>query len=87
MPIYKPSSSAIFRQVDDFMIALNLECGKYFTMNEVASRMWAVLTAMNSVEETAAAIMAEYEVVADEVHKDLGQLIADLEANDLAAFM
>lgn len=84
MAIYKPSPAAVFRQVDEQIIALDLESGEYYTMNEVAARMWTVLTTTQSFEETVAAIVSEYDVEPEQVEQDLTALIADLAANALA---
>lgn len=83
MPTYTPSPSAVFRQVDDQIIALHLESGEYFTMNAVAARMWTLLTATHSIDETVTAIIDEYDVTREQVERELAQLITDLAANDL----
>lgn len=83
MAIYQPSPSAVFRQVNDQIIALHLESGEYFTMNEVASRMYTVLTTTDSFDETVAAVVEEYEAAPEQVERDLAELIAHLAATDL----
>jgi glycerophosphoryl diester phosphodiesterase len=82
---YEPSPSAVFRQIDDQIIALNLETGEYFTMNEMAARMWTVLTETGSLEATVEVIISEFEVSAEEAGKDLEGLIAELRAQGLLA--
>lgn len=80
---FELSPSAVFRQIDDQIIALNLETGEYFTMNEMAARMWQVLTRTGSVEATVQAIVSEYDAGANDVRRDLQELIGDLTRHGL----
>ena len=77
------SEQALFRQLDDGAIALNLDTGSYYALNEVGARMWALLVEGDSSAEVVETIVAEFEVTREQVEIDLSKLIKELEANGL----
>ncbi|GAH35249.1 unnamed protein product [marine sediment metagenome] len=69
--------------MDGAIIALNLNTGQYYTLNETGTRMWTLLADLGSLDDTVGAIEAEYDVTRDRASRDLTGLIEDLMANDL----
>jgi hypothetical protein len=82
---FRPTDQALVKPLDEGAIALNLQTGEYYTLNEVAARMWALLVEGNSQDEVIQAIVAEYDVSAAEVSGDLAQLIHELKEQNLVA--
>lgn len=73
----------VFRKIDDAVVALNLDSGQYYTLNEVGSRMWILLDEQRSQESIVDDIVSEYDVAHENVERDLLNLLEDLKQNDL----
>lgn len=80
---FKVTEDTVFREVDDTVIALNLNSGQYFTLNEVGSRMWAFIAEQLATDAIINTIVAEYDVTHQQVEKDLFDLLVELKANGL----
>ena len=73
----------LFRDVAGEAVVLNLETGKYFGLDEVGTRMWALLAEHGRVETAYRTLLGEYEVNAEQLESDLFKLIDDLAAHEL----
>ena len=73
----------LFRDVAGEAVILNLETGKYFGLDGVGTRMWALLAEHGSVETAYWALLDEYEVNAEQLQSDLFKLIDDLAGHQL----
>ncbi|MEQ2008269.1 MAG: PqqD family protein [Limisphaerales bacterium] len=62
---------------------LQMESGKYYSLNPVGARVWQLLASPKKVSELLAAILAEYEVPADRCHADMLALLQKLQAAGL----
>jgi hypothetical protein len=80
---FRPTEQALVKPLDEGAIALNLQTGEYYTLNEVAARMWALLVEGHDQGEVVQAIVAEYDVSAEEVASDLEQLLHQLKEQKL----
>jgi hypothetical protein len=56
-------------------VLLNLNGGRYFGLDEVGTRMWQLLTTSPTIEAAYRALLDEYDVDANALRSDLGQLI------------
>jgi hypothetical protein len=54
-----------------------------YTLNEVGSRIWALLEDLTPVTRIAETVAAEYDVAPDEATKDVVEFLASLEAKGL----
>ena len=57
--------------------------GEYYSMDEMATKMWRLLQEELSKEAVVARIVAEYDIGEDRVEHDLTHFIEDLQANGL----
>ncbi|KOP22750.1 thymidylate synthase [Hapalosiphon sp. MRB220] len=64
-------------------VILNLKSGMYHGLNEVGSRIWNLIQTPKTVKDIRAAILAEYEVEAEQCDRDLLALVEDLLAAEL----
>jgi hypothetical protein len=64
--------------IDGEAIIINLGNGFYYSMDQVGALIWELIEAQHSVEEMAGAIIARYEVSAEQAHADVARLLADL---------
>lgn len=68
----------VMQEVEGESVVLNLDSEDCFTLDEVATRMWAVLTAAASIQEAYDALLAEYDVAPEVLRQDLEKLIGQL---------
>jgi hypothetical protein len=64
-------------------VLLNLKSEKYFGLDEVGTRMWGALTSSNSIQEAYETLLAEYEVEAERLRRELSDLIEKLVEHEL----
>lgn len=64
-------------------VLLNLHSERYFGLDEVGTRMWALLTASESIQAAYDALLEEYEVESELLRRNLEELIAKLVENGL----
>ncbi|MCP6759810.1 MAG: PqqD family peptide modification chaperone [Fischerella sp. CENA71] len=77
------SSEQISSDLGGEIVILNLKSGMYHGMNEVGSRIWNLIQTPTTVKDIKAAILAEYEVEAEQCDRDLLALLEDLLAAEL----
>jgi hypothetical protein len=68
---YRVVASVTHERLDDEVIAIDLDRGTYFGFDDVASDCWTVLAAGGSLDDAIAAVVARYQVPADEARRDL----------------
>ena len=59
---YNRNRQIIDGELDDNHVMMHLENGKYFGLNPVGKRIWALLDQPKSFEEIIGALLAEFEV-------------------------
>jgi hypothetical protein len=72
-----------FREVDGETVMLSVETGKYYGLNTVATRIWALLAQPMTVDEICAVIVAEFEVDDETCRRDVLELAGQLAADGL----
>lgn len=65
-------------------VLLNLKSEQYFGLDPMGTRMWQVLTTSDSIQAAFDILLAEYEVSADVLQRDLIELLEKLLAHGLA---
>ena len=73
----------MFRQLSGESILLNLNNEQYFGLDDVGTRMWLSLTQSGSIEEAYQSLLGEYEVDAQELRRDLIELVQNLSTQGL----
>ena len=59
-------------------VLLNLKSESYFGLDQVGTRMWALLTTSDSIQAAYEKLLDEYDVDAEELKLDLSDLIENL---------
>lgn len=85
-PKIKFPEDILFHEVGGEAVILNLESGKYYGLDEVGTRMWALLSEYGAIEPVVNALLAEYEVEEEQLRSDLLKLINDLSSHGLLQF-
>lgn len=62
MIIYSRSNRAISGKLDNELVMMDIEAGKYFSLNPVATRIWELLENPRSLDELCLLLQKEYDV-------------------------
>ncbi|HEV2388547.1 MAG TPA: PqqD family protein [Candidatus Acidoferrales bacterium] len=76
-------SHVLLQQVGEESVLLNLEKESYYGLDPVGTRMWGALTRAVTVEAAYQELLAEYEVDAAQLRRDMAGLIEKLVENGL----
>ena len=68
------SDQVLLQQLDDEIILLDLQSGRYFGLQAVGVRAWELLATVGDTDAVLAALLAEYAVDADTLRHDLDEL-------------
>jgi hypothetical protein len=73
----------LFREVSGEAVILNVANGKYYGLDNVGTRMWALLAEHLRLEPVHQALLEEYEVQPEILQADLIRLVDELAAQGL----
>ena len=79
----KPNPDIVFTVVDDEAILLEQNTGKYYSLNHVGTRMWALLAEENRLDKAYDQLLLEFEVEESQLKQDLEKLVTQLIENGL----
>jgi len=68
----------LFQELSGEAVVLNLENGHYYGLDEVGTRMWALLAEHGQLAPVINILLQEYDVDEDRLRTDLQSLIDDL---------
>jgi hypothetical protein len=77
--------SVLFCDLDGEAVILESASGRYFGLDEVGTRVWSLLATDGRVGAAFEALLAEYEVGADRLRRELLDFVATLAARRLLA--
>ena len=80
-----PSEDAVFRELDDQAVLLNLATGIYFGLDAVGTHIWRLGAENGSLRWISEQLGAEYEAPADTIEHDLLTLAEALVSKGLWA--
>lgn len=69
--------------IDGELGMMSIEKGKYFTLDEVGTRIWALLETPNTVNKMVDVLMTEYDVDFETCANDVMELVEKLLQEDL----
>ena len=72
-------------EVDDEIVALNIEHGTCYGLNRVGSRIWQLLAEPIRIRDLCLALRAEYEVDGELCQRHVLELLSELHAEGLIA--
>ena len=79
----KVQKDVLFRDLGGEAVVLNLKSGKYYGLDEVGTRMWALLAEHGQVEPAYQVLLDEYDVTGDRLQQDLLHFVDELIASGL----
>ncbi len=81
---YHISEKAMFQEVKNESVILDLESGEYFTLDAIGTRMLQLFRAEPNTHTVAITITEEYEVGFEQAHTDLIALLDKMVSHGLA---
>lgn len=76
----------LMRELDGEAVILNLKSERYFGLDEVSTRMWITLSKSESIQAAYEVLMAEYDVDAELLQRDLNALVEKFVEHGLVEF-
>ena len=71
------------RRIGDEVVILDIENGTYFGLDPVGARAWDMIAAGASLKAVCDAMIDEYEVEPEQLERDIGKLVQDLQDHGL----
>ena len=73
----------LFRELDGEAVLLEVSSGRYFGLDEVATRIWCLLREHDSVDRIVDRLLEEYEVDEARLRRDVDEFVEQLVAQRL----
>jgi hypothetical protein len=77
------SDRVVSETIDGEVVAIDLESGRYYSLEGLAARAWEAILAGQDIDAVVDAVAAEAGVGADEARADVSAFLAELEAEGL----
>lgn len=77
--LYIRKPETISSRLDDQLVMMDIDKGKYFAMNPVATRVWELLEKPASVDRLCEILTGEYDVEPGRCREEVSQLIGEME--------
>lgn len=75
---YTRSSRTISGRLHDELVMMDLEQGKYFSLNPVATRIWDLLEKEMTLDELCALLTEEYDVEPEQCMNEVWELLEEM---------
>lgn len=72
------SEAIIFTELDDTVVMMDVEQGRYYELDPVGARVWALVESSPRIAEVCEALVAEYEVAPDTCEGDVRAFLDEL---------
>lgn len=76
--IYTRNSKTISGRLHDEMVMMDLDKGKYFSLNQVATRIWELLENPSGIDQLCVVLSAEYEVDPDQCRRETEEVLGEM---------
>ena len=76
--LYARNSRTISGRLHDELVMMDLEQGKYFSLNPVATRIWELLETPSDIAEICKRLMDEYDVVPEHCRFEVEEHLAEM---------
>ncbi len=80
---YRRKSNSLSGRLNEELVIMDVDKGKYFSLNPVASRIWDLLEKPLSLNDLCNKLMEEYDVDFSTCQKEVRELIEELTKLDL----
>lgn len=77
------NSAILVAQVDDEVVAMNVERGTCYGLNRTGTRIWSLIESPISISDICARLMEEFAVMREECEEDVLAVLGELRAEGL----
>lgn len=78
MTTYTRNSKTISGRLHDELVMMDLDQGKYFSLNLVATRIWDLLESPSGIDQLCGVLSVEYEVDPDQCRRETEELLEEM---------
>lgn len=75
---YVRNNNIISGRLQDELVMMDLDIGKYFSLNTVATRIWDLLEKSLTIDELCGLLMEEYEVAEEQCRSEVGEVLKEM---------
>ena len=79
----KRNNEVFTSEIDEEVVMMNVDTGRYFGMDDVGSRIWKLLKERIRVKEIVNTLLKEYDVSEEECTNDVIEFLNELKNNNL----
>lgn len=72
------NNNTISGRLDEELVMMDIQKGKYFSLNPVATRVWDLLENPLSIDELCSLLLEEYEVSESECREEVTELLKEM---------
>ncbi len=80
---YRIPPDILFHELSGEAVLLNLDSGQYYSLDEIGTRMWVLITEYGQIEPVIAALLQEYDVTEQQLRADLDKLLSEFTVQGL----
>lgn len=81
--LFKRSDNALFSEIGNDIVALNVQSGQCYGMENVTASVWSMLAEPSSIPSICARLVEQYEVEPEVCRAEVGELMVRLESECL----
>src|SRR5262245_41750590 len=81
------STGLVDAEIDNEVVALNIESGNCYGLNAVGTRIWHLLGSPRSTQDICASLIAEYQVDPEVCERQVLDLLEELRAEGLVSVL
>lgn len=82
---FRRSDSFIGAELEDGVMLLNVEAGRYHSLDPVASRIWEMLAEPTDEDSLVSRLLGEFDVTPEQCRRDVKAFLAQLRARGMLA--
>jgi hypothetical protein len=81
--IISRSPEIVFNKLDEEIMMMSIKNSEYYGLDNIASRVWEILTKPSTLSEIVETLLEEYEVSEDRCYADVTEFLMALEEKKL----
>lgn len=78
MKKYIRNSKTISGRLHDELVMMDIDQGKYFSLNPVATRIWELLADSRDIEELCSVLTGEYDIEPEKCLQEVSEYIGEM---------
>ena len=81
--VFRKTADLLESDVDEEIVALDVEKGQCYGLNAVGTRVWKLLDSPMSIQQLCSPLQGEYDVAPEVCQAEVSRLLADLQSEGL----